>query len=134
MIRLAIRNVFRHKARTSLTLAAIVFGVTGLILGGGFVEDVFVQLREATIHSQLGHLQVNRAGYSTVGRTNPYRYMMEDGGATSAALRSIPHVTDVLQRVQFSGLLSTDRTDLPIIGVWRAIYDPEPSKINEFGI
>ena len=59
MFKLAIRNIFRHKVRTSLTLGAIMFGVMALTLSGGFIEDVFIQLREATIHSQLGHIQVN---------------------------------------------------------------------------
>ena len=58
MLLLALHNIFRHKVRTFLTLAVIVFGVVGLILTGGFIEDIFIQLREATIHSQLGHLQI----------------------------------------------------------------------------
>ena len=41
-----------------MTLAAIVFGVAGLVLSGGFVRDIFFQLGEALIHSQSGHLQV----------------------------------------------------------------------------
>ena len=72
MLKLALRNVFRQRLRTGLTLLAVATGVLGLILSGGFIEDVFVQLGEATIHSRLGHLQVTRAGYRTAGRTEPY--------------------------------------------------------------
>ena len=68
MLRLALRNIFRQWLRTGLTLLAIATGVTGLILSGGFVEDVYLQLGEATIHSQLGHLQVANAGYRRAGR------------------------------------------------------------------
>jgi putative ABC transport system permease protein len=50
VLTLALRNIFRHKGRTALTLAAIVLGVAGLVVSGGFVEDIFVQLREATIY------------------------------------------------------------------------------------
>ena len=77
MLRLALRNIFRQWLRTGLTLLAIATGVTGLILSGGFVEDVYLQLGEATIHSQLGHLQVANAGYRTAGRTEPYKYMSQ---------------------------------------------------------
>ena len=52
----ALRNVFRQRARSAGTLAAISLGVAGLILAGGFVQDVFVQLGEAVIHSQSGHI------------------------------------------------------------------------------
>ena len=54
MWKLASRNVFRHRLRTALTLAAISFGVVSLVISGGFVEDFLVQLREGTIHSQFG--------------------------------------------------------------------------------
>ena len=55
---LASRNIFRHGVRTMLTLFVIAAGVAGLILTGGFVEDALTHLREATIHSQLGHIQI----------------------------------------------------------------------------
>ena len=72
MFKLAFRNIFRQKALSLLTLMAIILGVTGLLLSGGFVEDVFYQLREATIHSHLGHIQVYRSGYSKEGRRDPF--------------------------------------------------------------
>ena len=51
-----------------MTLAAIAFGVSALILSGGFIEDVLLQLRDATIKSRLGHIEVARQGYATEGR------------------------------------------------------------------
>ena|SRR5688572_2841292 len=116
MWKLAARNVSRHKTRTSLTLGAIVLGVAGLILTGGFVEDIFTQLREATIHSQLGHLQLYQAGYYTSGRRAPYRYMIQDSQKKIAVFREFPHVLDVMPRVNFSGLLGNGRTSFPIVG------------------
>lgn len=41
MLNFALRNLFRHKGRTGLSLAAVVFGVVSVILSGGFIEDVF---------------------------------------------------------------------------------------------
>ena len=51
-----------------LTLAAIALGVASLVLGGGFVDDILLQLREATIHSHLGHLQVYKIGQFAIER------------------------------------------------------------------
>jgi putative ABC transport system permease protein len=116
MLTLAFRSLFRHKVRTGLTLAAIIFGVVGMILSGGFIEDIFIQLREATIHSQLGHIQVYRAGYTSIGRRDPYRYLIADSGQLVEDLAGLPHVTDVMVRLSFSGLLNNGRADLPIIG------------------
>lgn len=70
LIKLALRNIFRQKIRTAMTLAAIIFGVSGLILSGGFVQDIFVQLGEAIIHSQTGHIQVFRKDFLEKGTVN----------------------------------------------------------------
>ncbi|HWP60812.1 MAG TPA: ABC transporter permease [Candidatus Acidoferrales bacterium] len=116
MWKLAFRNIFRHQARTALTLAAISFGVIALILAGGFVQDIYIQLREAVIHSQFGHLQVYRAGFGTFGRRSPYQYMISNPERTVAELRQLEHVVDIMPRVNFSALLSNGRSSLPVIG------------------
>jgi len=77
MFKLALRNIFRNRPRSALTLAAIVCGVAAIIVSGGFVEDTFVQLRESTIHSRLGHVQIFRQGYLEYGRREPSRYLIE---------------------------------------------------------
>ena len=115
MLTLALRNVFRQRVRTALTLAAIGLGVVGLILTGGFIEDVIVQLREATIHSQLGHIQIHSAGYSTLGRRDPYRYMISDTQRVNALVSAHPHVTSAMARIEFSALLNNGRNDQPVL-------------------
>ena len=88
MFKLAFRNLSRQRARTGLTLCAIVVGVISILLSGGFVEDMLVQLREATIHSQLGHLQIYRTGYYASGGRTPGSYLIEDPGRVKKAARS----------------------------------------------
>ena len=116
MFRLAFRNIFRNRLRTSLTLAAIVAGVTAVIISGGFVEDVFVQLRESTIHSRIGHVQIFRHGYTEYGLREPFRYSIEKPQFITDTAQSIPHVQAVMNRLNFSGLANNGRADLPIIG------------------
>jgi len=113
--KLAFRNIFRQKARSLLTLVAIVLGVTGLVLSGGFVEDVFYQLREATIHSHLGHIQIYHSGYSSEGRRDPFGYLVEDPAGLAEELSSYAEIEDVLPRLTLSGLLSTGKADMPVI-------------------
>lgn len=116
MFKLAFRNLFRHKLRTGITLAAIAFGVVVIILSGGFVEDLFVQLRESTIHSQLGHIQIYKSGYYAQGRSDPFRYLIANPQALEKKLEGLPHVAKVMARIQFDGVLSNTRADLPIEG------------------
>ena len=116
MLRLALRNIFRHRLRTAMTLAAIVFGVVGLILSGGFVQDVYHQLGEAIIHSQSGHLQVSPSGFFAQGMRSPENYLIDDPGSIKQTLRQNPAVSEVMERISFSGVINNGRADWPIIG------------------
>ena len=116
LFRLAARNVLRQRARTAMTLAAIAFGVIGLILSGGFVQDIFVQLGEAVIHSQSGHLQVAKAGFAEKGARRPDQYLIAQPDALRAQLAAERGVIDVMGRISFSGLLNNGRSDLSIVG------------------
>lgn len=116
MWKLALRNVLRHKARTGMTLLAIIVGVVGLILSGGFVQDIFKQLGEVLIHSQSGHLQVSRSGYFERGARSPEKFLIADPEPLRKAITAVPGVDDVMGRVYFAGLLNNGRSDLPIVG------------------
>lgn len=116
LFKLAMRNVFRHRGRTLMTLASIVFGVAALILAGGFIEDTIVETGESMIRSSTGHLQVARQGYWQYGTRSPEKYLMENPENLRRELAAAPGVEDVMLRIGFSGLLGNGRTDWPIIG------------------
>lgn len=116
MLKLAFRNLFRHRGRTALTLSAIIFGAVSLVLSGGFVEDIFVQLQEGTVNSGLGHAQIYRTGHHELGRRDPYGYMLENSESVAKEVRALPHVLEVMARLNFSGTLSNGRADIPILG------------------
>lgn len=129
MLELAFRNVFRHRVRTGITLAAIVFGVIGLILSGGFIHDMFFRLGEVIIRSQTGHVQIAKAGFFTYGSRSPDKYVIAAPEEIRRAAAQWPGVADVLARVQFSGLLNNGRTDLSIIG-----EGVEPAREAKLGV
>lgn len=128
MWKLAWRNVFRHKVRTAMTLLVVVTGVVGLILSGGFVHDIFVQLAEVLIHSQSGHVQVSRKGYFESGMRSPDKFLIEEPESLRTTVAGIPGVQDAMGRLYFSGLLNNSRSDLPIIG-----EGVEPSREKKLG-
>ncbi|MDT8364469.1 MAG: FtsX-like permease family protein [Nitrosomonas sp.] len=119
MFKLALRNIFRQKTHTSMTLAAIISGVAGIVLAGGWVNDIYIQLGEALIHSQSGHLQVYRQGYFASGTRSPENYLIHDSDQLSrqiAASVGVEKFYTSMARLNFSGLLNNGRNDLPIIG------------------
>ncbi|PTD96951.1 ABC transporter permease [Pseudothauera lacus] len=116
LFKLALRNIFRQKLRTAMTLAAIVFGVSGLILSGGFVHDIFHQLGEAIIHSQTGHVQVFRKDFLDRGTRQPDRFLIDQPERLAATLAEHEAVAEVAARLNFAGLINNGRRDLAIIG------------------
>lgn len=116
LLNLALRNIFRHRGRTAMTLASIVFGVVALILAGGFIEDTIVETGEAMIRSNSGHVQVAKSGYWLYGSSNPEKYLIEQPEVVRAQMQTVPGVDDVMFRIAFSGLLGNGRSDWSIIG------------------
>lgn len=113
----AIRNVFRHRARSAATLAAIGFGVASLILAGGFIQDIYIQLGEAIIHSQTGHIQIAKQGYSEGKYRNPEEYLIDaPEKLKNQILNSSSKIDLVAARLTFSGTLNNGKRDLGIFG------------------
>jgi putative ABC transport system permease protein len=116
LLKLALRNIFRHRGRTSMTLASILFGVVALILSGGFIEDTIVETGESMIRSSSGHIQVARKGYWEFGSRNPEKYLIENPDDLRKKIAAASGVEDVMFRLGFSGLLGNGRTDWSIMG------------------
>jgi len=115
LLSIAARNLVRQRTRTLLTLATVGFGVVGLILARGFVDDVLWQLREATIHSQLGHFQVFAPGYIDGARRDPLAHLIARPADAVATLRALPGVDTVARRLSFSGSLSNGRGQVAVL-------------------
>ena len=112
----ALRNVFRQRARSAGTLAAIALGVAGLILAGGFVQDIFFQLGEAVIHSQSGHIQVAKKGYREGRVRAPEAFLIDRPDELKRMIGEAPGVQLTLERLGFAGVINNGRRDLGIIG------------------
>ena len=113
---LAFGNLSRHQRRTLLSGLAVVFGVVALLLAGGFIEWSVWQLREATVESRLGHIQVVRPGYFQEGAADPHAYLMPDPQELLQTVRRLPHVAALTPRLSFSGLISKGETTVSFLG------------------
>ena len=114
----ALRNIFRQRARAVANLLAIALGVAGLIVVGGFVQDIFVQLGEAIIHGQTGHVQISKEGFQRVGLRSPEKYLIEKPGNLKKEIESAaPGIQTSMARLGFTGMLNNGKRDLGIFGV-----------------
>ena len=119
---LAFRNIGRNRRRSLLAGAVIVLGFAAFALAGGFMAQTLEGLREGTIRSGVGHLQLARpAAFEPGGDAS-----LADGLPWSARmdeeLKGVPGVVEVLPRVVFVGLLTNGTRSVPFLGTG---LDPE---------
>lgn len=114
---LAARNIARQRRRSAVAIGAVAFGIAALILASGFIEWIFLDFREATIKSQLGHIQIVKRGYHDAGKSNPYAYLLPDTIPELELRRSTPEeIKTVAPRLSFSGLISHGDSTISFIG------------------
>lgn len=106
LIGLAVRNVFRAKARSAITIGALFFGVMMSLLLSGFVMGVGESLVSEVIESRVGAIQVHRTGYFEKRDRQPLVFHLVQDPALEARLRATPNVAAVTPRITFSGLLT----------------------------
>ena len=124
---LALRNVFRQRLRSGLAVFAIAVGVAAVMVASGFVEDIFHNLREATIRSQLGHAQITVAGFQGRSGQSASRFLIPEPVRLARELSSADGVGLVTQRVHFSALAGHGRASLPVL-----VEGVEPDNERQF--
>lgn len=112
---LAGRNLARHRRRGLLALLTVIGGVVAYLLAGGFIQWIFTDMRESTIHSQLGHIQITRPGYLREGISDPYEYLLPQSDTDVSALAA-KDIGAVAPRLAFSGLISKGEATISFIG------------------
>jgi putative ABC transport system permease protein len=113
---LAFRNIIRQRRRSAIAVGAVAFGITALILANGFIEWIFLDFRESTIKSQLGHLQLTRPGYHGSGKADPYAFLLPNTIPELEAPNEPRQIKTVVPRLSFSGLISHGESTLSFIG------------------
>ena len=115
-LKLALRNVLRHRRRSAMGVSAVAFGVVAVILANSFIDWALWAMRETTIRSQFGHVQVARKGYLDAGAAEPDKFLIDENAPERQQLRALPYVRVVAPRVSFSGLLAFGDSTVSFIG------------------
>ncbi len=126
VLKLALRNIFRHATRSLITLGAIAFGGGALIIADGFFNDLFFKLRESSIRQRSGHWQIHRPGYMEKGAATPFNYLISDTDAFVDSLKKLPETESVSLRLMLTGLLGDGESSVAVHAV---SIDPEKERI-----
>jgi putative ABC transport system permease protein len=121
-LKIAIRNVFRNKRRTALSIAMIAGGVGAMLVFEGFALSVVQSLGQTTIQTQTGHLQLATNAYWNKSTDRPKDALIAGAPALQTELRKHPGIEFVSGRLSFFGLLTADDRTLSARGV---SFDPQ---------
>jgi len=122
LFKIALRNLFRYKRRTLLTVSLITIGVVFVLVfisvSGSFKNMIIGQITD----SMLGHIQVHRRGYvasidNLPLNLNPPPQAMRK---LESVLRDLPEVEAYSPRIKFGGMFSnfTETTNIRLNGVY----------------
>ena len=98
------KNVWRSKIRSSVVIAAFIFG----IFGGLFTVAVFVgmvdQRVKLAIGNEVSHIQIHNPGYLD---NNELKYVIDDYPRLQATLSNVTEIKGYSPRIKIMGMAST---------------------------
>ncbi|HGA3335109.1 TPA: ABC transporter permease [Enterobacter hormaechei] len=107
-VKFAFLNLFRHKRRSFSTIAAIMLGGVSIFLYGGFIDYSFWILKEQTIRTNIGHVQIYNKNYFETSNKN--KSLIEDYPALKKAILNDPTLAESIStlsgQLEFTGVIS----------------------------
>ncbi len=122
LFKIAVRNLFRYKRRTLLTVSLIAIGIIFVLgyisISGSFKNMMIGQITD----SMIGHLQVHRKGYVASIENLPLNLNLKPQAVKKleGILNQQPEVEAYSPRIKFGGMFSTfvETTNVRLNGVY----------------
>ncbi|MBY7701108.1 ABC transporter permease [Vibrio harveyi] len=107
LVKLAWRNLWRNKLRTSIMLGAMVFGLMGVVAMMGFMNGLVDSMIKNAISWQTSHLQIQQKSYLV----NPeLKDVIPDANEISKVLVSNREVKAISERFLADGMIASARS------------------------
>ncbi|AMG00516.1 ABC transporter permease [Vibrio harveyi] len=107
LVKLAWRNLWRNKLRTSIMLGAMVFGLMGVVAMMGFMNGLVDSMIKNAISWQTSHLQIQQKSYLV----NPeLKDVIPDADKISKVLASNREVKAISERFLADGMIASARS------------------------
>ena len=122
LFKIAIRNLFRYKRRTLLTVSLITTGIVFVLVfvavSGSFKNMMVGQITD----SFLGHIQIHKKGYVASIDSLPLTLNMQPNAVRKVeeAIKAIPEIESYSRRIKFGGMFSNfvESTNVRLNGVY----------------
>ena len=117
-LRLAWRNIWRHRRRTLIIVLAMGLSMAMMLLYDGFLAGFNEAIYGNAIRVLGGNIQVHATGYRENVASNPMLPLQNDAAVVQAAMQN-PNVVAATRRINTGGLITNHEGAFPvtIIGV-----------------
>jgi putative ABC transport system permease protein len=116
-LKMAIKNLSRHKRRTVITALIIAFAILIYILTEGLMLGMTEMSFNNLINLESGHLQVAKQEYWEDRKELPLRNLITPSEAVKAELEKTEGFVALTERLNFSVNLNNGIDELPVTGV-----------------
>ncbi|MEN8154899.1 MAG: FtsX-like permease family protein [Acidobacteriota bacterium] len=116
LIKLGMRNIFRFKKRTFITLSAVSIGLALLIIGITLMNGIDKQSFNNIINSQTSHIKIFKTGYFEEKDELPTDKVLKDCLPFLETLKKIKYIEGIERRILFPCSLINGSDELPCIG------------------
>lgn len=127
IVQLAVKRLRRNKRRSSLSAGTVALGTLAVLLAAGFMEASFFQLRETTIRTDIGHIQIEDPRYAGAASESPLEYGLDQVSETKRIAASQSAARYAMARLDLQGIVSVG--DRSAVFVGRGV---EPDKEEPF--
>ncbi|MDI6704060.1 MAG: FtsX-like permease family protein [bacterium] len=126
-IKIALRNIRRHKRRTILIVIMITTAVAVTIFLEGILEDMRQGWLKAIIHTQTGHIQIMHKGYLEKELMAPLDMLISHPKKIEKFLEKQESILAMTKRLNFGGMIATPEKTAIFSGI---AVDP----VNEYEV
>ena len=132
LIKMGLRNIFRFKKRTFITLSAVSLGLALLIIGITTMNGVDKHSFNNIIDSQTSHFKIFKKGYFEEKDELPTDKVIDKGDELLKKIRGLSQVVGAEKRILFPGSLIKGSDELPCVGVGiEPAHDPSVFNIRQ---
>jgi len=106
-VKLAFRNIFRHRKRSFVTICTICLGFTALGVMSGMVNNIYSRLKgQAIVAEKLGHLTIAKKNFFDQGKIEPEKFLFEEAELKQVLniIQSDPSVLIATPRLNLFGI------------------------------
>ncbi|MGM0608492.1 MAG: ABC transporter permease [Candidatus Muiribacteriota bacterium] len=115
LLKMAFRNIFRHKIRTALTVFMIFFGLFIGIIGVAINNGMSKQAVESFIRTDIGTMMIfDKEYYQNREDNNPMDFELENEYKILEVIENHSEISAYSPRIKFRGSFTNGRYEIPV--------------------